>query len=684
MNLKRFVGGLNEKRLVKMKPMKKKLLICLITMSFILVAGCSRVTPKPIKPGDTVQLTYTCRNQNGEVVSTVDEKTGRNTPSSELTVFVPPLSYGPVSLIAQENASSQIQGPFIDFEDLIRAKLAEKVIHLKKDQEEQVTFSVPTDEEKDPGDRYLSMARKLKRDKEKIISLSRFPKSPEEQPMPGMEFMIEPGFKARVSRIEKGQVYLAVIPANGNIYDTFMGKAKIIEEANHYNVEIMPKKGATVRIGKLLGNITEVTDELVKMDFGNPLGNQTLTCDVKIEEIVESGSPSDQFTKQEVMEKINNAISDAEAKGQTTININLGEDPKKVQNGDLVKADFTVSDEKGEVWYTTREKDARLIQKDSPAFKNDTGKQLVLTPSQFVVGLDDPVAGLQQAVSDMEMGQRKIVTIPPEKAYGNVDPLKIKQFPCIQTSSRQTKMSSGEFIKMTGLPPVLHEKVTLNPYLEAEISELNGDEVILTAIAEDGKVIEDKLGKTSIHIKGDTVYLTLTPEIGAEFPMNDRIGRVVNTDGIQFTVDFNHPLAGKTLTVDINLVELTKASTIMSKELPWQPDYGFALDMATQEHKPMVLILYASWCGWSQKLLHEVLNDPRIKMIQDQFVWMKIDSDQDKAFYQEFKQESFPTIVLMNPEGEIINKLQGFQPADTLRGELIKCLGNQTDLISHL
>jgi len=108
-------------------------------------------------------------------------------------------------------------------------------------------------------------------------------------------------------------------------------------------------------------------------------------------------------------------------------------------------------------------------------------------PLSFTVGRGDIIEGLDEALVGMEEGEEETITVPPEKAYGETDPEKIREY------------DAEAFEEMVGSEP------EVGLHVEAA-NELHGDVV-------------------AVH--EDTVE-----------------------------VDFNHELAGKALTFEIEILEV--------------------------------------------------------------------------------------------------------------------------------
>ena len=131
-------------------------------------------------------------------------------------------------------------------------------------------------------------------------------------------------------------------------------------------------------------------------------------------------------------------------------------------------------------------------------------------------------------------------------------------------------------------------------------------------------------------------------------------------------MDLNRPLAGKDIILDVEAVSSTPKAALNTMKIAWSDDYKAGLSRGKEEHKPVLLVLYASWCQWSKKYFDETFADPRIRAMANDFVWVKIDSDLNKEYKTMYQQEGFPFTVLIGPDGTVVKKLSGFNDAASL------------------
>jgi FKBP-type peptidyl-prolyl cis-trans isomerase 2 len=355
---------------------------------------------------------------------------------------------------------------------------------------------------------------------------------------------------------------------------------------------------------------------------------------------------------------------------ETQIETQTADNKDIVESGDLVTAHYTMKMEGGLVFYTTDEK----LSKDHATLKTGWFKApAAYGPEDILAGNDKTRQELAQGVIGMAVGSRKSITLPPEKGFGPHDAKMVVQFPRIKTIPKLAQVQPADYMAKFGIFPVRGEEVNHVPYFKSKIQRVEKHYVVLEAMAEDGQRFESIYGTTIITLDKDNVLLDLEPLIGAPFELKGRKGVIAKKDDTTFSVDFNHPAAGKPIVLDIDVVSVTKAEQFQANHLVWIEDHDQGYKTAVKQDKPMVLVLYADWCSWCEKLLTQTVNDPRVQKHWDEFVWVKVNSDKQKEYKEYYEQDGFPMIVMTNSKGELVNKVNGFRDPRGFLQELQKC-----------
>lgn len=339
------------------------------------------------------------------------------------------------------------------------------------------------------------------------------------------------------------------------------------------------------------------------------------------------------------------------------------ENPKLVQEGDLAAIHFKVHLADGALVYTSRPQEAEGIT--SP-YKGLIPPPMSDEPVTILAGGGGPIPGLGMIVKGLRNGEQAIRVIPAQHAYGPNDPNGILKFPCRRTQPKTFSLSPKDYVQQFDAFPVVGDLVPVTPYYPAEVISVARDHVALSAKVEDGKVFDDNFGNTRLQLVDEEIHLVLEPVIGASFEYEGKKGRIVSYDSDQFDVDFNHPLAGQPLYVNLQVESIAKSSEFKDIHLDWVEDHDRGYQLSAEQTKPQVLVLYAKWCGWSKKLLTEALEDPRVKQFKDDFVWVKVDSDTERSYKEFYGQKGFPLTLILDPNGEIIQRLDGYKDGDTL------------------
>ncbi len=104
--------------------------------------------------------------------------------------------------------------------------------------------------------------------------------------------------------------------------------------------------------------------------------------------------------------------------------------------------------------------------------------------------------------------------------------------------------------------------------------------------------------------------------------------------------------------------------------LNWEQSYESAMEMARQTGKPVLANFTGSdWCHWCKKLHHDVFDQPEFSdWAADHVVLLELDfpqnssqnpaiKDQNQALANQFGINSYPTVLLISPEGGELGRL---------------------------
>ncbi len=110
----------------------------------------------------------------------------------------------------------------------------------------------------------------------------------------------------------------------------------------------------------------------------------------------------------------------------------------KVEAGDFVMFNYVGRFENGEIFDTSYEDVAR----ENGIYVEDREYE----PLEVNVGAGEIIPGLDEALVGMEVGEKKTVTVPPEKAYGMPNPELVVDVPLSQFSDAGVEPVEGMYV----------------------------------------------------------------------------------------------------------------------------------------------------------------------------------------------------------------------------------------------
>lgn len=175
-------------------------------------------------------------------------------------------------------------------------------------------------------------------------------------------------------------------------------------------------------------------------------------------------------------------------------------------------------------------------------------------PLTFTVGSGQMIPGVEVEIIGMKEGEKKTILVQPESAYGLYDPTRIQEVNRSYYVTRVDTIPLMDFEVTVGIPS---ENTTMNsPNIPWPMFIINSsvDVVYLRYDPEVNSTIMTLLGNATVEKVTDTeILLRESPIMGATIVTGVGQAIVLDFDNETITLDFNHPLAGKTLEFTITV-----------------------------------------------------------------------------------------------------------------------------------
>jgi thioredoxin 1 len=105
--------------------------------------------------------------------------------------------------------------------------------------------------------------------------------------------------------------------------------------------------------------------------------------------------------------------------------------------------------------------------------------------------------------------------------------------------------------------------------------------------------------------------------------------------------------------------------------IQWNTDLNAALGLAQKSNKLVFADFYADWCGYCKQLDEDTFVNQNVKQkFAQSYVLVKINVDQNPELASKYQVYSLPTLIIMDSNGNVIKRQEGFVSA----GELLHIL----------
>ncbi len=327
-----------------------------------------------------------------------------------------------------------------------------------------------------------------------------------------------------------------------------------------------------------------------------------------------------------------------------------------LQSGDFVKIDFMgKTAEDGEVFHTSYAE---------VAFDPDITKSKSFTfaekyePLSLTLGKGEVFPALEAGIVGMGIGETRIINLNPDEGYGERLPQRIVSLPRIATLPRLTEVSISDFKGVTGRDPELNETIPLN-YWNVTIVNISQPNMTLSHEPENNTIATTEYGPALVTLNDTHVVTRLTPELDRVVVTSYGVGIIEDVNDTHFTLDYNHPLAGKTLTFEVKVRDIIKAKHIPGGEISWT-DYETGISIAKDEKKPVLIEFYQEGCSACEAMDAVTFTNPEVMELKDRFVWIKVDVDKNPTVSEDYRVTAYPSIVLLDENGLLTEAIAGY------------------------
>lgn len=112
-----------------------------------------------------------------------------------------------------------------------------------------------------------------------------------------------------------------------------------------------------------------------------------------------------------------------------------------------------------------------------------------------------------------------------------------------------------------------------------------------------------------------------------------------------------------------------------SRVVQWESDIQAAAARSRATRQPMLIQVTATWCGYCQQMKRETYtNQGLINGINRDFIAVMVDADANRELMERMGIKSLPTTLVVLPNLQVVERLEGFQSAAQLQGSLSKHL----------
>lgn len=109
----------------------------------------------------------------------------------------------------------------------------------------------------------------------------------------------------------------------------------------------------------------------------------------------------------------------------------------------------------------------------------------------------------------------------------------------------------------------------------------------------------------------------------------------------------------------------------IKSSIKWDNDYNHAVQEAKNTNKKIFVYFYADWCAYCTQMDEVTYASSEVKeKLTQNYVLLKLDVDANPQLSQKYQAYSLPTIIILDSNGQEINRIIGYQSPEQLLNQI--------------
>lgn len=105
--------------------------------------------------------------------------------------------------------------------------------------------------------------------------------------------------------------------------------------------------------------------------------------------------------------------------------------------------------------------------------------------------------------------------------------------------------------------------------------------------------------------------------------------------------------------------------------LKWSSDLNTAWQVASEQQRPLLVFITMDGCAYCQKMKQTTLRDKAVQGdLKSGFVPVALNVKDEPEFIKLLRIHTFPTMVIIQPNGDVLESISGYQTPKQLRDKL--------------